>query len=178
VVCKFGVIFMPGRGRGMAEMAQVLKYGGIFAVSTWDTLGKNALPGLGQRVLETFFDADPPIFLSVPLGLHDHGAIAALFEGAGIADSMIEAVAFPYERPAARDLAIGMVTGNPEIHEINERATTPAEEIIDAVAAAMAAEFGDSPLKATAIRSSRQVLRGSVGRPAVTKLPAEGGLTQ
>ena len=150
VVCQFGVMFMPEKDQGMAEMARVLKPGGTLLITTWDSLEANTLPALGQRVLKQFFEADPPMFLSIPFGLHDTGVISGLFEGAGLGAPEIEAVGFGYERPEARHLAIGMVTGNPGIHEINERATASAEEIIDAMAQAMAEEFGDAPLRAAA----------------------------
>ncbi len=160
VVCQFGVMFLPDKPKGMAEMARVLKPGGTLVVSTWESLAKNTLPGLGQKILENFFSADPPMFLSIPFGMHDHGAIAALFEGAGLGAPAIEAVSFEYECPEARDLAIGLITGNPGIHEINERATAPADTIIDAVTEALAAEFGDNPLRATAHTIIASAVRG------------------
>ncbi len=51
------------------------------------------------------------------------------------------------ERPSARDVALGSVEGNPGIHEIHARATAPAEEIVDAAAAALRENFGDAPLR-------------------------------
>lgn len=160
VVCQFGVMFLPDKPKGMAEMARVLKPGGALAVSTWGSLAQNTLPGLGQKILENFFSADPPMFLSIPFGLHDHGAIAALFEGAGLGAPEIEAASFDYERPVARHLAVGLVSGNPGIHEINERATAPSDTIIDAVTEALAAEFGDNPLRATAHAIFASAVRG------------------
>ena len=51
------------------------------------------------------------------------------------------------ERPSAHDVARGTVEGNPGIHEIHARATAPAEEIVEAVAAALRENFGDAPLR-------------------------------
>jgi hypothetical protein len=39
------------------------------------------------------------------------------------------------------------VTGNPVVLDVTERATAPAEEIVGAVAAALAAEGGAAPLR-------------------------------
>ncbi|MBT3396416.1 MAG: methyltransferase domain-containing protein [Alphaproteobacteria bacterium] len=148
VVCQFGLMFFPEKEKGLAAMAGVLNPGGTLAVSTWNSLEKNTLPGLGQEVLATFFDENPPMFLSVPFGMHDPGVVTALMMQAGIDEVQIETRGFEYERPKARHLAVGMVQGNPGIHEINERANAPAEEIIDAMEAAMARDFGDNPLRA------------------------------
>ena len=68
-------------------------------ISTWDSLKKNILPVLAQKVLETFFDADPPMFLSVPFGMRDQGAIATLFEGAGFQDPFVTAVRLRLRTP-------------------------------------------------------------------------------
>ena len=148
VVCQFGLMFFPEKEKGLAEMARVLNPGRTLAVSTWESLEKNTLPALGQQVLATFFYENPPMFLSVPFGMPDPGVVTALLMRAGLDQVQIQTIGFEYERPTARHLAIGMVTGNPGIHEINERANAPAEEIIDAVAKAMAQDFGDNPLKA------------------------------
>jgi hypothetical protein len=49
--------------------------------------------------------------------------------------------------PSAQDAARGLVTGNPVVLDVTERATAPAEEIIEAVATALAAEGGAAPLQ-------------------------------
>lgn len=77
---------------------------------------------------------------------------------------------FDYERPTARHLAIGVVTGNPGIHEINERANAPAEKIIDAVAAAMAAGLRRQPPESLRPRHLRD---GAEGVASV-----DGGMTR
>ena len=64
-------------------------------------------------------------------------------------------------RPSAGQLAIGFVEGAPIVHDILERATAAPETIIEAVAAAFRAAFGDAPL-----RSPLQAIVVTARRPA------------
>ncbi len=41
VVCQFGAMFFPDKVRGFAEARRVLRPGGVFMFSTWDTLETN-----------------------------------------------------------------------------------------------------------------------------------------
>jgi ubiquinone/menaquinone biosynthesis C-methylase UbiE len=145
-ICQFGVMFFPDKPRGIAEIARVVKPGGTLALNVWDSLDANPVVKLAKAVTSEFFDSDPPQFLALPFGYHDVDELRQLLAGAGFTGIEVERVATTVERPSARDVAVGFVEGNPGIHEINERATVAAEVIVDAVADALAHEFGDGPI--------------------------------
>ncbi len=148
VTCQFGVMFFPDKAAGAREAARVLKPGGTYTFNVWDSLDRNPVIKVAQDTITGFFDDDPPAFLSIPFGYHALDPIVALLRGAGFGAIDISVVPTIVERPSARDVALGAVEGNPGIHEINARATAPAEQIVDAVAAALHENFGDAPLRA------------------------------
>jgi SAM-dependent methyltransferase len=147
VVCQFGIMFFPDKAAAAAEVWRVLKPGGQFAFNTWDSLERNPAVLSAQRAIARFFASDPPAFLQIPFGYYELEAIEALLRDGGFNDLDTDVVPHEAERPSAHHVATGLVEGNPTIHEIQERATAPAGEIVDAVAEALAAEFGDNPMR-------------------------------
>ncbi len=147
VTCQFGVMFFPDKAAGAREAARVLKPGGTYAFNVWDSLDRNPAIKIVQDTISGFFDSDPPTFLLLPFGYHALDPIVALLEDAGFGAIDISVVPTVVERPSARGVARGCVEGNPGIHEIHARATAPAEEIVEAVAAALRENFGDAPLR-------------------------------
>lgn len=83
----------------------------------------------------------------LPFGYHALDPIKALLEDAGFGAIDFGIVPTVVERPSAHDVALGCVEGNPGIHEIHARATAPAAEVVEAVAAALRENFGDAPLR-------------------------------
>ena len=146
VVCQFGVMFFPDKAAGAREAARALKPGGAYAFNVWDSLDRNPAFKVAQDSISGFFNGDPPTFLLLPFGYHALDPIKALLDDAGFGAIDISVVPTVVERPLARDVALGCVEGNPGIHEIHARATAPAEEIVEAVAAALRENFGDAPL--------------------------------
>jgi SAM-dependent methyltransferase len=147
VVCQFGVMFFPDKAAGAREAARVLKPGGIYAFNVWDSLDRNPVIEVARDTINGFFDEDPPTFMSIPFGYHALDPIVALLRGAGFGAIDISVIPTVGERPSAHDVAVGVVEGNPGIHEINARATAPAEVIVEAVATALRENFGDAPLR-------------------------------
>ena len=147
VICQFGIMFFPDKAAGAREAARVLKPGGTYAFNVWDSLDRNPVFKVAQDTLSRYFDGDPPAFLLIPFGYHALDPIKALLQGAGFGSPDINVVPTVVERPSARDVARGAVEGNPGIHDIHARATAPAEEIVEAVAAALRENFGDAPLR-------------------------------
>jgi ubiquinone/menaquinone biosynthesis C-methylase UbiE len=147
VVCQFGIMFFPDKAKGIAEMARVLKPGGLLAFNVWDSLKHNQVAEVALKAIASFFETDPPTFLALPFGYADIDPIKALMQQAGFEGLNIHVVATTIERPDARHLARGFVEGNPGIHEIRERATAEPETIVEAVADAFETAFGPAPLK-------------------------------
>jgi ubiquinone/menaquinone biosynthesis C-methylase UbiE len=136
VLCQFGVMFLPDKPRGFGEAFRVLKPGGQILFNVWDSLARNPIIALAQEVISEFFATDPPQFLSVPFGWYDQDVIRAHLADAGFGDIAIAESPHDATHSDVRQLATGMVTGNPTILEIEERGSATADEVIAALAGA------------------------------------------
>lgn len=148
VLCQFGLMFLPDKRAGIREAARVLKPGGLLALNVWDSLDRNPVARVAHEAIGRFFTDDPPTFLLLPYGYHDPDPIRAMLLGEGFVEVAVDFVDSIVERPTARHAAVGLVEGNPGIHEIRERASAGPEAVVDAVAAALGQAFGDAPMRA------------------------------
>jgi hypothetical protein len=96
----------------------------------------------------TFFPADPPQFYTVPFNCHEPGPIQAWLVAAGFADIAWTVLDKTGTSPSAADAAIGLIEGNPIAAAIVDRRADALPEIERAVAARIAAEVGDHPVRA------------------------------
>lgn len=149
VVCQFGVMFFPDKKKGLSEMFRVTKPGGAVAFNVWDSLANNQVIRVAQQVITKYFVDNPPKFLEVPFGFNDVDAISTLMKEVGYTDCKSTVVSGTIDSLSAEHIARGVVTGNPTIVEVQNRATADAEEIIKAVAEAIEERFGKDNPKVT-----------------------------
>ncbi len=147
VVCQFGVMFFPDKLAAMRETRRVLRPGGRFVFNVWGSLDSNPMFRLASEIVPRYFTSDPPDFYQVPFSCHDEPMLRRTLSDAGFEVSALEAVDRVGHCPTAREAATGVVTGNPTVVAIRERATAPEETVIDAVAAAFADAGGVAPFK-------------------------------
>lgn len=147
VICQFGIMFFPDKHRGLAEMARTLKPGGMLAFNVWDSLEQNKSALIAHQTIASFFESNPPQFLTTPFGFYDIDHIKDLITQAGLKDIVSHTVSELIEVVDAAHIAKGYVEGNPGVLEINERATVAASEVTKATAAALEKAYGSSPLK-------------------------------
>lgn len=146
VVCQFGLMFFPDKEKAAREVLRVLKPGGVFFFNVWDSIELNDLAQSAYLVIMKFFPEDPPDFYDVPFSFHDADAIRSLLSAAGFRDVTVTAVPRPAKGDSARDVAHGLIHGNPVITAIKERDESKAPEVEAALAALIASQFGDRPM--------------------------------
>ncbi|WP_373085955.1 class I SAM-dependent methyltransferase [Sneathiella sp.] len=147
VVCSFGIMFFPDKSLGMKEMTRVLKPGGVLALNVWDAFDQNLSVGVVDRVIKRFFESNPPRFLEIPFGTVDEESGRGLFHDAGYDAVDVAHVSEVLEVKDYSLPARGLITGNPTIIEVEQRAAVGVEEIIAAAEKALADEFGPTPAK-------------------------------
>ena len=64
VACQFGAMFFPDKPRAFAEARRVLRPGGVFVFSVWDSLEHNELARAVSEAVAALFPDDPPAFLA------------------------------------------------------------------------------------------------------------------
>lgn len=144
VVCQFGVMFFPDKARAFGEARRVLRPGGRFIFSVWDSIEDNESADVVTEAVATLFPDDPPRFLArLPHGYHDPAAIAADLARGGFTQS--PAVTTLPERSRAdspRIPAIAYCQGTPLRNEIEARDAARLGEATEIATEAIARRFG------------------------------------
>jgi ubiquinone/menaquinone biosynthesis C-methylase UbiE len=148
VVCQFGIMFVPDKPLCGREVRRVLKPGGIFLFSVWDSLEENPLGQIAHETIASFFENDPPAFYQVPFGYHDRAEIQAMLEAAGFRDVRLDPVSKTSVATRVEDAATGLVQGSPILVAITERDPAQLPIITSAVADALRKHFGDATFRA------------------------------
>jgi ubiquinone/menaquinone biosynthesis C-methylase UbiE len=150
VVCQFGVMFYPDQTAGHAQAARVLRPGGRYLFSVWDSLAGNPVAeAVNQAVGAVFPEAPPQFFARTPHGHFDPDAHRERLAEAGLRDIAVETVTLEAGRLTADELAVGFCQGTPLRGEIEARGGPGLAAVTDAVAAALTARFGDGPVAST-----------------------------
>jgi SAM-dependent methyltransferase len=147
VVCQFGLMFFPDKAAGVREAFRVLKPGGRYLFNVWDAMAHNPIARIAHETVATFFPADPPTFYQVPFSLHDPVPTLAFLRQAGFGEIAWTPLEKAGSSPSAADAATGLIEGNPILGAIMERRPEALGEIKRAVAARIAAELGDHPVR-------------------------------
>jgi SAM-dependent methyltransferase len=147
VVCQFGVMFFPDKAAGFVEARRVLRAGGPFVFSVWDSLHLNDMSRVAHETVASLFPHDPPTFLArVPFGYHDEGHIRDALAVAGFGEIAIERVALETPAGSALDAATGLCRGSPLSGEIEARYPEGLQSVVEAVARALVLEFGEGEI--------------------------------
>jgi ubiquinone/menaquinone biosynthesis C-methylase UbiE len=147
VVCGFGLLLFPDKAAAIRETFRVLRPGGTYLFNAWGPLADNPAPRIAHETVATFFPSDPPQFYTVPFSCHDPAEICRWLADAGFTDVTWTSLPKTGSSPSAAEAAIGLIEGNPIGPAIVERRADAVAEIERAVAARIAVEVGDHPVR-------------------------------
>ena len=149
VACQFGAMFFPDKVAGYREARRVLKPGGRFVFSVWDSLEHNPMTRCVVDAAAARYPQNPPRFLArTPHGHSDVSVIRRELAEAGFANPAIEKVTLPSRAPSAEYPAVGFCQGTPMRGEIEALDPTGLAAATEAVAAAVRAAYGSGAIEA------------------------------
>jgi ubiquinone/menaquinone biosynthesis C-methylase UbiE len=151
VVMQFGIMFFPDRPKGLSEAYRVLRPGGKLIFNTWDRTENVPAIYEGRKVIESYFEGNPPKFYSIPFSMHDENELRELPTKAGFKDVKVSLVKKEGYSPSAAGLAIGIVEGNPIYLAIVEKDPSLVNKITEHVKKVLINKYGESvkvPLQA------------------------------
>ena len=155
VVCQFGVMFYPDRQASCQEAYRVLKAGGSYLFSVWDTWTQNPFAEIVHNVAAELCVDNPPQFYQVPFSYNNVDEITQALELAGFAVCVAERLPHTQALFDVELLAKGVVYGNPLQAELLERGIDPAS-VCERMSQALQCELGERmPLQAIIFRACR-----------------------
>lgn len=160
VVVQFGVMFYSDKIKAFKEALRVLKPGGHFIFSCWDTLAHNPVPTIINQVLHEFFPVDTPAFYSIPFSYHSKKVIMSDLSEAGFKDISMDLLSLTGRCESAADAAKGAIQGTPTITAIEERDVQATLPVLKRVEDLIVEQFGSSgiqvPLQAHVVICAKQ----------------------
>jgi len=148
VVCQFGFMFVPDKLAALREVQRVLLPNGRLLLSVWDSVELNDLARITQQTVTRLFPTNPPTFYEIPFSMHDQVALKEMVFTAGFHDINLSIVSRVCESPSSRDVAQGLVYGNPLITAIQEQNVIDADTVVNEIDRAVAIECGAAPARA------------------------------
>jgi hypothetical protein len=140
-------MFFPDKVGALREMRRVLKPRGALLFNVWGSLADNPIARCAHETVAQFFPTDPPMFYTIPFGLHDQAVIERMLMDAGFMSIEGHTIDITGESASADSAAKGLVCGTPIINAIHERGTVAPEVIVQAVAACLARNGGAAPMR-------------------------------
>lgn len=149
VVCQFGVMFFRDRPGSNAEVMRVLRTGGNYIFSAWDSIATNPIPSLVDEAYRRVLpDARPNVITSVAHGYHDHDRIRADVEAGGLVLGTIDTVDLVAVADSAQIAAAALAYGSALAAQLDGYPSSAREEIEMIATQLIEHEFGTGPIRA------------------------------
>jgi ubiquinone/menaquinone biosynthesis C-methylase UbiE len=144
VVCQFGVMFFPDKAFAAGEVARVLRPGGTYVFSVWDSVETNEFVAVVQQALDEMFPEDPPRFMArTPHGYFDEALIRSDLAASGAFGTVtIDSVDALSRAAAPEHAARAYIEGTPLRSEIEARRPGGLAAAVEVATAALAQRFG------------------------------------
>lgn len=153
VVCQFGVMFFPDRPAAHAQARRVLRPGGTYLFSAWDSIDSNAVAlAVDEAYRQVLPDAPPNVITRVAHGYHDPETIRRDAETGGLSVEAVEALDLIGAAESAAAAAAAIPRGSPMRAELEPHGDEVRDRIEAIAAALLEQRFGPGPIR-TPIRA-------------------------
>ncbi len=114
VICQFGLMFLPDKMKGFLEARRVLKPGGHFVFSTWDSAENIPLVDMiiNQTIIP-FFNGENKERFRTPFSLHDPEQLSSFLTEARFKNNKISQIAFKAGRSTPEQVVNGFLLKHP-----------------------------------------------------------------
>jgi len=148
VVSQFSAMFFPDRAAAYREIRRVLRPGGTFLFSIWNSIENNEFADVVTNAVGTLFPEDPPLFLArTP---HGHGRpdeIESDLAAAGFGRCSLDQRDDVSPAAGPEVPAVAYVQGTPLRNEIEARDPDGLERATEVATAALRARYGNGPIE-------------------------------
>jgi ubiquinone/menaquinone biosynthesis C-methylase UbiE len=145
VVCQFGVMFFPDKQAAFREILRVLRPGGEFLFNVW-ARRDGTVQQLSSTVVGRLLGTEPDAMLAPDYS--NANQIMSDLAAAGFDKFVVEELSERFCASSARQAAVATCHGGLIRSHIEASAPDRLEAITDAVADAIASEFGTGPIDA------------------------------
>lgn len=145
VICQFGVMFFD-KDKAFRETYRVLKQGGRYLFSVWDSRDYNPYASLTFEVMKQFFPSDPPGFLESTVSSFEIDPIKETLIRAGFEQINISIQRRIYDILDVKAFARGLIF-SPIIKEIRERGEVDPDDIVEALVKEFIRGYGSNPTR-------------------------------
>lgn len=144
VVCQFSLMFFPDKSAVVQEAARVLKPGGTFIFSLWDSYEHNDLVRTIHDTLINLFPKNPPSFFDTPYGYYQLDEVKTLLANTGFGEMEISILPRLSQAETPRQVALGYILGTPVCSEIAERGGLGVDEVVNLVEQVIGDTYGQT----------------------------------
>jgi SAM-dependent methyltransferase len=147
VLCQYGLMFLSDKKKGFSEVFRVLKPGGRFIFSTWDSTRNIPLINLifNDLIIPFFKEEDNARFI-VPFSLHDPEVLVDFLKVTGFTNSNVLLKKFKSGASSPEDIVNGFLLKHPLGRTIGEKDPASIETIAVEMQRQLLKKFGDGQL--------------------------------
>ncbi|MFD6697893.1 MULTISPECIES: class I SAM-dependent methyltransferase [unclassified Microbacterium] len=153
VVCQFGIMFFPDRPNAHSQVRRVLRPGGTYLFSAWDSIDSNAVAlAVDEAYRRVLPDAPPNVITRVAHGYHVPETIRRDAEAGGLIVDAVEAVELIGAAESAAAAAAAIPRGTPMRADLEPLGDEVRDRIEAMTTELLERRFGTGPIR-TPIRA-------------------------
>jgi ubiquinone/menaquinone biosynthesis C-methylase UbiE len=149
VICQFGLMLVPDKGKALAEIFRVLKKGGRLIFNVWGNFKDNQVWDIGMKAMRSFFSENLVPQNIGPFSMQDESQTMQLLEQSGFLDTVISSVIKTGVIESAKLAAKGLIEGSPIGLLIIQKDPSLIDKIEDAFALEFTNQLGDNPMRSS-----------------------------